>query len=160
GRELRAFPAPGDALAAFCASGAAVCVPADGRVVVRDLVTGLEVLSPVPRRSDPLAGPAWLLRQCGVCAAVSPDGRTVAVGTTGGAIDLYETATARVRRRLAGHGGACRDLTFTPDGTRLLSAGADQSVLVWPVRLRDVPLPVAVKRETNAARLWDRMARG
>ena len=33
-------------------------------------------------------------------------------------------------------------------------------MLVWPVRVRDVPLALEVKRETNASTLWDRMAYG
>jgi len=161
GRELRAFPTAGDAPAVFTPDGAAVRVPvADGRVVVRDLVTGLEVVSPTARRADPLAPAAWLLRQAGVCVAVAPDGRTTAVGTRDGTIDLYEVATGQVRRRVAGPGVGCADLAFTPDGSKLLSAGTDQCVLVWPVRLRDVALTAELKRETSAARLWDRMTTG
>ena len=59
-----------------------------------------------------------------------------------------------------GHGGPCLDLAFTPDGTRLISAGADHAVFVWPIRVRDLPLAVELKRETNASLLWDRMAYG
>src|SRR5581483_4106339 len=74
-----------------------------------------------------------------------------------GGVELVEVATGRVRRRLAGHPGGCFDLTFTPDGRRLLSAGADHSALVWGVRVQDVPLSAELRRETNAARLWDQM---
>jgi hypothetical protein len=160
GRELRAFPASGEKDAAFAMNGAAIAIPADDRVVIRDLVTGLEVVSPVSRRSDPLAPAAALLRLGGLSFALSPDGRMFALGRSCGTIELYETATGQLRRRLAGPGPACCDLTFNPDGSKLLTAGADHTILVWPVRLRDVVLSPELKRETNASRLWDRMTTG
>jgi len=49
-------------------------------------------------------------------------------------------------------------LGFTPDGTKLLTAGGDHTVLVWDMRLAHVPLPEAVKKETDAAKLWDTLA--
>lgn len=160
GRELRAFPTSGEFPATFTADGSAVRIPMSGRVVVRDLVTGLEV---VPRdRPKPELFPLgeWLLRLNGVCVAVSPDGRTVAIGSRSGEVQLYEAATGQLRRRLAGHAGACLAMTFTPDGSRLVTGGADHAALVWAVRLQDVPLSAELKRETRAAALWDRMARG
>lgn len=73
---------------------------------------------------------------------------------------LCEAATGQLRRELRGHRGAVRVLGFTPDGTKLLTAGEDHTVLVWDVRLRAVPLPDTLKRETNAAKLWDALATG
>lgn len=160
GRELRAFAIPDDARPTFTADGAAVRIPDGDRVVVRDLVTGLEVVSRTERRSDPFAPIALALRYLGLCAAISPDGRTVAVGGSAGTVELYEIATGQVRRVLAGHAGPCLDLAFTPDGSRLLTAGADHAVLVWPVRVRDVPLTAALRRETDAAKLWAAMTTG
>lgn len=160
GREVRVFPAPGEGVATFTPDGAAVRVPGADRVTTRDPVTGLEVVPRGRPAADPFALPTWLLGQTGVCVAVSPDGRAVAVGTRGGRIDLYEVATGQVRRRLDGHPGRCCDLAFAPDGGRLLVAGADHAVTVWPVRLRDVPLPADLRRETSAAKLWDQMSHG
>ena len=160
GRELRAFAASGEARAAFTADGAAVCIPQTERMMVRDLVTGLEVTSPVMRRAEPLPLVNWLLRQAGVCVALSPDGRTVAVGGRDGVVRLYESATGQLRHWLPGHAGVCLDVTYTPDGGKLLTAGADHCVLVWSARLRDVSLPEELKRETSAAKLWDAMNRG
>jgi hypothetical protein len=73
---------------------------------------------------------------------------------------VCEIATGAGRRKLAGHRGAVRVLGFTPDGTRLLTAGGDHTVLVWDVRLQNVPLPEAIKNETNAVKLWDTLASG
>ncbi|HJZ55575.1 MAG TPA: hypothetical protein VKE74_11475, partial [Gemmataceae bacterium] len=154
GRELRAFPA---SAGAFTPDGSAVRLRDGERVVVRDLVTGLELVPKDEPRGDALALPQWLLGQAGACIAVSPDGRTVVVGRRPGSVELYEVVTGQVRRRLE-HPGGCFDATFTPDGRRLLTAGGDHSALVWGVRVQDVPLTAELKRETSAAKLWDRMA--
>jgi hypothetical protein len=65
-----------------------------------------------------------------------------------------------VRRVLTGHRGYPLVLGFTPDGTKLLTAGGDHTVLVWDMRLQNVPLPDAIKKETSAAKLWDLLATG
>ncbi|MDY3562536.1 hypothetical protein R5W23_004002 [Gemmata sp. JC673] len=93
--------------------------------------------------------------------AVSPTGTLLAVESDGPArAVLLEAATQTVRRELRGHRGAVRILGFTPDGAKLLTAGGDHTVLVWDVRLQSVPLPDVVKRETNAAKLWEVLATG
>ncbi|MBY0513536.1 MAG: hypothetical protein K2P78_06450 [Gemmataceae bacterium] len=153
GRELRAF-AGTDCAAAFTADGTAVRVRDGERVSARDLVTGLEVLSRVEPRADPTLLPRWLVGTWGKCLAVSPDGRTVAVGRRSGEVQLYEAVTGQPRRWL-GHPGGCFDLTFTPDARRLVTAGGDHSALVWGVRVQDVPLPEELRRETSASKLWD-----
>jgi WD40 repeat protein len=78
----------------------------------------------------------------------------------GEAVWLYEAATNEVRRELRGHRGEVRVLGFTPDGTRLLTAGGDHTVLVWDMRLQNVPLPPAIKNETDARKLWNTLATG
>lgn len=156
GKELRAFPVAGDGLAVFTRDGTAVRLPASDGVVTRDLTTGLEVVPTTPPPADVLALPTSLLAVAGVSWAASPDGRVLAVATGAEKIMLIEVVTGQVRRRLPGRGRALR---FTPDGGRLLAA-AGAVVEVWPVGLRDVPLPPDLKRETSAAKLWDRMAGG
>lgn len=150
GREIRAFPLDGPG-ATFTADGAAVVL--GGRV--RDLATGLDVAPSGPLTIDPFAKLRVLT---GACLALSPDARMLAVGRSGGGIDLIETATLGVRRRLGGTGPRCRDAAFTPDGSKLLTAGPGPGVLVWPVRLRDLPLSDDLKRETRAAALWARLS--
>jgi WD40 repeat protein len=156
GREVRAFAT--DAQLDLNAAGTAVIVQAGGTVAVRDVLTGLEVVpathvQPAPRLSDQLA-------QTGLARGVSPTGRMVANARADGPIELAESATGEVRRRFTGHRGAARVLGFTPDGSRLLTAGDDHTVLVWDVRLQALPLPDAIKRETSAAKLWATMATG
>ena len=48
-------------------------------------------------------------------------------------VALLDVATGAVVRRWTGHRGNVHALAFTPDGRRLISGGADASVLVWDV---------------------------
>ena len=158
GRELRGFPAD---RAALTPDGGVVFVPAGGRFIPRDIVTGLEVV--LASGSEPAAQPdalAGFLDRLGLRFARSPDGRAVAFAHSTGTVGLYELASGQLRRTLPGHLAGCRAAAFTPDGSRLLTAGADHSVLVWGVKVQDVAMPVELKRETSAAKLWDRMSRG
>ncbi len=73
---------------------------------------------------------------------------------------LGETASGQIRRQLRGHRGAIRVLGFTPDGSKLLTAGGDHTVLVWDVQLTNAPLTEPFKKETSAVKLWDLLATG
>jgi WD40 repeat protein len=75
-------------------------------------------------------------------------------------VQLSEAASCTVRRVLSGHRGSVRVLGFTPDGTRLLTAGGDHTILVWDMRLAHVPLPDHIKKETDAVKLWNTLATG
>jgi WD40 repeat protein len=66
--------------------------------------------------------------------AFSADSRVVAAadGTTG-TVRLWEVATGRPFRTLAGHQGDVRHMTFSLDGLVLLTAGDDTTALLWDV---------------------------
>src|SRR5271166_4034215 len=74
-------------------------------------------------------------------AAVSPDGRTLAVGGYGlkdaiGSIYLISTTTGRIERVLKGHTGVILSLAFAvPPGGRLLlaSGSGDKTARIWDV---------------------------
>ncbi len=155
GRQLRAFAAGG--AVELDPRGMSVVIPAGGTAIVRDVVTGLEVVTadrPALPESD-LSD--WLLH---AGLTVSRDGRMIATSKRDGTIALYESASRDVRRTLAGHRGSARILGFTPDSTRLLTAGSDHTILVWDVRLQGLPLTAAIKKETSAPKLWAAMCTG
>jgi WD40 repeat protein len=95
---------------------------ADGAVDLRDART----LLPTRRIRVGRPGPNAI--------AITPDGRTLAVGKPSGELDFADIRTGRPLGppRLA-HVRGVRDLTFTPDGTRL--ASTDGSVVyLWDIR--------------------------
>jgi WD40 repeat protein len=64
-------------------------------------------------------------------AAFSSDGKTLAIGGTGTAVQLWDVADAQMRAMLAGHrGGACY-VGFASDGKTLFSAGAAGQGRLW-----------------------------
>ncbi len=67
--------------------------------------------------------------------ALSPDGRLLAVAERDGNIGLIDTRTRQPSGPpLAGHQGGVRDLTFDTGGGRLISAGVDGTIRLWPIR--------------------------
>jgi len=62
--------------------------------------------------------------------AVSPDGRTFAVGHADGAISLWSFGSLQQVALLRGHENSVRQLAFTADGERLISASQEQ-FRVW-----------------------------
>ncbi|MEU6587694.1 hypothetical protein ABZ923_00385 [Streptomyces sp. NPDC046881] len=70
-------------------------------------------------------------------AAFSPDGGTVATGTTDGAIPLWDvTAPTRptpVGEALVGHTAATRTAAFSARGGVLATASDDGTIRLWPL---------------------------
>ncbi|MBP0030212.1 AAA-like domain-containing protein [Roseofilum sp. Guam] len=61
---------------------------------------------------------------------VSPDGRSIAVGTLDNAVELWDREGRR-SHVLSGHEGAVTALQFSPDGQLLISRSSDRKVIVW-----------------------------
>jgi RNA polymerase sigma factor (sigma-70 family) len=90
--------------------------------------------------------------------AFSPDGKTLATGEAGHALFLYETASGRVRRELAGHHGDVYAVSFFPDGKLLASAGSDLSALIWDVAGRQRLPHRGVLPARELERMWTDLA--
>ena len=66
-----------------------------------------------------------------VVAGVSPDGRTVAIGSSLGSVFFVDVAGGHVTPGAGAHSGAVDQLVFSPDGGVLVSAGDDGKIIVW-----------------------------
>jgi cytochrome c len=66
-----------------------------------------------------------------VALTVSPDGATVAAGSLGGSVTLWDVASLRLRHTLEGPGLPVWSATFGPDGRSLWTGGADRRVRRW-----------------------------
>jgi RNA polymerase sigma factor (sigma-70 family) len=89
--------------------------------------------------------------------AYSPDGRTIAVAHGNGEVRVYELATGETRYRFTGHISAALRVVFSPTGRRLVSTGADRTLLVWDVS--GPPLP-AVPAAQDLDTAWADLANG
>jgi hypothetical protein len=96
----------------------------DFTVRVWDLATRKEV-----RRFDRLRG--YALRGYAYGTAFSNDGRSLAAGTGGRDIWVWDLATGQQRAYLAGHRGAVASFTFLPGDRRLITGSSDSTALVW-----------------------------
>lgn len=65
--------------------------------------------------------------------AFSPDGTRIATGDDESGVHVWCLDTATRVKTLRGHGGAIRSLTWSPDGTLLVSTSYDTTALVWDV---------------------------
>ncbi|MGB7341078.1 MAG: TIR domain-containing protein [Phototrophicaceae bacterium] len=60
-----------------------------------------------------------------------PDSHTIAIGTRDGIAHLWDTETNTEIRRFEGHLDDILDLTFTSDGTGLITASSDRQIILW-----------------------------
>ncbi len=61
----------------------------------------------------------------------SPDNQYVLVGTSSGALDLWDIANGFTIRNYYGHTGAITSLAFSPDGQFIISGSASGQVRLW-----------------------------
>jgi WD40 repeat protein/DNA-binding SARP family transcriptional activator len=121
-RKLTTIPLGSDGLlgAAFVAAGTRIVTVTDTQIATWDART--------LRRLDAASQP--VRQQAGV-AGISPDGRTVAIGTSFGSVSFVDVASGQLTPGTAAHSAAVQQFAFSPDGRVLASMGADARVIVW-----------------------------
>jgi WD40 repeat protein/tetratricopeptide (TPR) repeat protein len=68
--------------------------------------------------------------------AFSPDGKTLALASREGSVQLWDAAAGKLLTVLKGHSSAATAIVFSPDGRTLVSGGMDQTVRLWNVETR------------------------
>ena len=109
--------------AVFSPDARRIAIAEGGRVHLLDLAAGVET-----------AG-IDVFEQEIASLAFSPDGEILAAGPlfteTSTAIRLFSVDSGKEIGRLTGHVSWISGLTFTSDGTRLVSCSADQTIRIW-----------------------------
>ncbi|PWU20186.1 MAG: hypothetical protein C5B48_12805, partial [Candidatus Rokuibacteriota bacterium] len=105
----------------FVAAGKRIVTVTDTQITTWDART-LRRLHTIPHHLE---------AQHPVVAGVSPDGRTVAIGTSQGSIFFVDIANGRVTPGAGSHSAAVEQIVFSPKGRALVSAGDDAKIIVW-----------------------------
>jgi WD40 repeat protein/class 3 adenylate cyclase len=118
------IPVPSDIVrAAYAPDGTSMVVVSPQVTQRMDIRTGRRI------RSYPVGGGA---------AALSPDGRTVAIGRGDGSVRFLDLATGKVTLAVGAQGGGVNELDYTPDGRTVVSSGNDGTSLLWDAELHTI----------------------
>ena len=109
----------GDRVVAYSPDGTRLAVASSIGIWLYDANTGAEV--------------ALLTGHIGVVTSVSfsPDGTTLASGSNGGPVRLWEVATGQLKVSLIGHTSLVSSVAFSPDGKTLASGAWDTTIRLW-----------------------------
>lgn len=148
----RVWPVPGPGIGGFADSVFALDWSADGRVLAvgpgsKDgtvslwRVDGTSAAPLGPPIPNPAGEPAF-----SGSAALTPDGRTVAVGRTDGSVRVWDVSAPErpvaVEPPLTGSTGLVEQLTTSPDGATLAVSSDDGTVRLWDLREPRTPRPL------------------
>jgi WD40 repeat protein len=119
--DLHERPAP---FVAFCPDGRALVTATPQSVQCWDAATAQPMGAAIRPGSEIAPG----------AVALSPDGRTIAVGSRDGAVRLWEAATATALGTALGHHGGVSAVAFRNDGQVVATAGLDDTARLWDAR--------------------------
>jgi WD40 repeat protein len=168
------------ALLAFTPDGHCLALDmGDGTVALFELATGQPRRTygtKVPAQPGPgggfgvrgggpggFGGPAGLfggvLTDPGRSLAFSPDGRTLALAGTDGAILVLDIVTGKELADFKGHTATVNAVAFTSDGKTLASASADTTALLWDItRVKRPAAPAKAPQPGDLDRWWQALA--
>src|SRR5262249_50085483 len=86
-----------------------------------------------PKEKATLKAPSGSVK----CVAVSPDGKTLALGNEDGTMSLWDIATGKEKVTVKAHLDAVLSLAFSPDG-KTLASGSEGKAKEETVKLWDV----------------------
>ena len=108
----------------------------DGRAIVWDLAGDrrLDRRFTVGAPLDTSIRAAWFVVDVTRGLAISPDGSTLAVTRSGGAVDLIDARTLRRRQTIQAMQGFAGNVAFSPDGRLLAVVGRNGRITLWNAR--------------------------
>src|SRR5271167_904544 len=96
---------------------------------IRVFVDRLDFLRRCTNCPPPLTFHSQRLRKS--TAAISPDGRLMAVSSDRGLVRIWDLGTAQLAAEVRGHTAPVNSLMFSQDGRRLLTASDDRTARIW-----------------------------
>jgi RNA polymerase sigma factor (sigma-70 family) len=119
-------------------AGTAETRPTRGKLVIWDTAAGKPLRTVTHKGTRPIS---WVRS-----AAITADGKTVAMSCDDGSLQILDVSTGEVRHNLGAERRFVRAVALSPDGQRLAAAGDRNAVCVWDVatgaervRLPDAP---------------------
>jgi WD40 repeat protein len=73
----------------------------------------------------------WQAPAAATTFATTSDAKFIALPVDGNQVKIFEAATGKEHKTLAGHTGTVKTLAFTPDNAKLVTGSEDKTIRVW-----------------------------